>query len=155
MREVVDLSANAIGRPGRAPFAAMVTLGGSPVGIGYNDVGESADPTAHGEISAIRAACRTLRRTELVGCELYTSCEPCPLCTAAISMTGISHVYYAVGRTGARALIGSPRSGRPPLMRIDRVLADIASPISARSASASQHLEAEASTVLRSWAETR
>lgn len=153
MREVIGLSTSAIDRPGRAPFAAMITRNGSTVATGLNNVNESMDPTAHGEILAIRAACRTLGQLDLSDCDLYTSCEPCPLCTAAISITKIRHIYYAVGRTQARELLGNPPTHHPPLMRIEQVINDVRSPIDARSAPASQHLETDASHALRVWRE--
>lgn len=153
MREVIDLSASAVDQPGRAPFAAMITRNGSPVATGLNDVNESMDPTGHGEILAIRAACRTLGRPDLSDCDLYTSCEPCPLCTAAISITKIRHIYYAMGRTQARELLGNPPTHHLTSMRIEQVINDVSSPIDARSAPASQHLETDASHALRLWRE--
>ena len=65
------------------PFGAVIVRDGQIVGEGANSVTATYDPTAHGEVNAIRAACRTLGTFTLAGCELYTSCEPCPMCLAA------------------------------------------------------------------------
>lgn len=79
---------------GHWPFGCLIVKDGEVVGEACNDMGISLDPTAHGEILAIRDACKRLGTMDLSGCELYTSCEPCSLCTSAIFLTNISKVYY-------------------------------------------------------------
>lgn len=97
MRRAIALSAEALTRPGCEPFAAVVVREGRIVGEGINRSLLAHDPTSHGEIEAIRDACRNLASVYLRGCELYSSCEPCALCVAAIEIAGIARLYYAAG----------------------------------------------------------
>lgn len=76
------------------PFGAVIVKDGEVVGIGNNQVVKTNDPTAHAEITAIRNACKTLDTFDLSGCELYTSCYPCPMCLSAIIWANIKTVYY-------------------------------------------------------------
>src|SRR6201993_2746660 len=78
-RAIALATANVLSGKG-GPFGAVIVRDGAIVGEGANSVTETHDPTAHGEVNAIRAACRSLGTYTLVGCELYTSCEPCPMC---------------------------------------------------------------------------
>jgi guanine deaminase len=77
------------------PFAAMVVKDGKIISTGVNQVTSTLDPTAHAEVVAIRAACRVLNNFELTGCEIYCSCEPCPMCLGAIYWSRPAHVYFA------------------------------------------------------------
>jgi len=77
------------------PFGCVVVKEGKIVGEGYNQVTSTHDPTAHAEIVAIREACKNLKSFQLDGCELYTSCEPCPMCFGAIYWARPKAVYYA------------------------------------------------------------
>lgn len=82
-------------RSGRGgPFGAVVVAGECIVGEGVNLVTSSNDPTAHAEVMAIRLACRTLGTFQLTGCEIYASCEPCPMCLGAIYWSRASRLYY-------------------------------------------------------------
>ena len=91
-------------RSGRGgPFGAVVVRDGRVVALGRNEVTLRNDPTAHAEIQAIRAACETLGSFQLEGCELYSSCEPCPMCLGAIYWARPKAVYYACGRDDAAA----------------------------------------------------
>ena len=76
------------------PFGAVVVKDETVVGVGSNHVVENNDPTAHGEVMAIRDACKNLKTFDLSGCELYTSCYPCPMCLSAIIWANIKKVYY-------------------------------------------------------------
>lgn len=76
------------------PFGAVIVKDGKVVGSGNNHVIANNDPTAHAEIMAIRNACQTLNTFDLSGCELYTSCYPCPMCLSAIIWANIKTVYY-------------------------------------------------------------
>lgn len=87
MRRAVAISAEALTTPGTEPFGAVVVRDGRIVGEGINRSLQNFDPTSHGETEAIRDACRNLATVDLTGCELYTSCEPCPLCVAAMMRT--------------------------------------------------------------------
>jgi tRNA(Arg) A34 adenosine deaminase TadA len=77
------------------PFGAIVVRGGQIVGRGWNRVTSTNDPTAHAEVVAIRDACSALQTFSLAGCEIYASCEPCPLCLAAIYWARLERLYYA------------------------------------------------------------
>ena len=85
------------------PFGAVIVKRGEIIASGANEVTSSNDPTAHAEIVVIRAACRELKDFQLVGCDLYTSCEPCPMCLGAIYWARPDHVYYASSRNDAAA----------------------------------------------------
>jgi guanine deaminase len=101
MREAVDLARSGMQEKGGGPFGAIVVCEGRAIGRGNNRVTEQLDPTAHAEIIAIREACRALGRFDLRGCDLYTSCEPCPMCLAAIYWARLDHVFYASTRHDA------------------------------------------------------
>jgi guanine deaminase len=83
------------------PFAAMVVKDGQIIATGVNRVTSTLDPTAHAEVVAIRAACRVLNHFELTGCEIYCSCEPCPMCLGAIYWSRPAHVYFAATAAAA------------------------------------------------------
>jgi guanine deaminase len=86
------------------PFGALVVRGGQVIGRGHNQVTSQLDPTAHGEVTAIRAACRQVSDFALRGATLYTSCEPCPLCLAAAYWARIERVCFAATRRDAAAV---------------------------------------------------
>jgi tRNA(Arg) A34 adenosine deaminase TadA len=100
----VELSREKMHDCGCGPFAAVVAVDGEIVGEGWNHVTGSNDPTAHAEISAIRAACDRLGTFRLEGAVIYTSCEPCPMCLAAIYWARISTIYYANTTADAAAV---------------------------------------------------
>jgi guanine deaminase len=83
------------------PFAAMVVKDGKIIATGVNRVTATLDPTAHAEVVAIRAACSVLNNFELTGCEIYCSCEPCPMCLGAIYWSRPAHVYFAATAAAA------------------------------------------------------
>ncbi len=83
------------------PFAAIIVRQGKLVSEGSNEVTSSCDPTAHAEVQAIRKACRELGSFQLEDCELYSSCEPCPMCLGAIYWARPARVYYAASRVEA------------------------------------------------------
>jgi guanine deaminase len=85
------------------PFGAVVVADDRIVGEGWNAVVTTNDPTAHAEVQAVRAACRTLGRFTLAGCDVYTSCEPCPMCLGALLWARPRTVYYAATRADAAA----------------------------------------------------
>lgn len=86
------------------PFGAVVVLDGKIVGKGHNRVLAHNDPTAHGEVEAIRDACKNLDTFDLSGAELYTTCYPCPMCLGAILWARIGKVYYCMSSQQAKAL---------------------------------------------------
>ena len=101
MRRAIDLSIENV-RSGRGgPFAAVVVKDGEILATGTNVVTTTCDPTAHAEVVAIREACRKLAQFQLEGCEIYTTCEPCPMCLGAIYWARPARVYF--GNTAADA----------------------------------------------------
>lgn len=86
------------------PFGSILVKDGKIVGRGHNRVLVKKDPTCHGEIEAIRNACKNLGTHDLSGCELYTTAEPCPMCLGAILWANIDQVYYGCGRTDTEAI---------------------------------------------------
>jgi guanine deaminase len=83
------------------PFGAIVVKDGQIIGVGRNEVTSSNDPTAHAEVQAIRDACRHLNDFQLTDCEIYTSCEPCPMCIGAIYWARPKAIYYACTKQDA------------------------------------------------------
>jgi tRNA(Arg) A34 adenosine deaminase TadA len=83
------------------PFGAVIVRDGRIVGEGVNTVTAAQDPTAHGEVNAIRAASKALGTFSLAGCQLYTSCEPCPMCLAAAYWARIDAIYYGASAADA------------------------------------------------------
>jgi guanine deaminase len=104
MREAIKLAEDGM-RSGRGgPFGCVVVRRGEIVGRGSNRVTSTNDPTAHAEVVAIREACAALKTFQLSNCELYTSCEPCPMCLAAIYWARIPQVFYGNTRGDAAAV---------------------------------------------------
>jgi len=104
LRRAIALATENVTGGRGGPFGAVVVLDGKIVGEGANSVTATDDPTAHAEVNAIRAAAKTLGRFALAGCELYTSCEPCPMCLAAAYWARVDAIYYgACAADAARA----------------------------------------------------
>lgn len=104
MLEAIRLSRQALRRGQGGPFGAVVVKGNRIVGRGSNRVTSANDPTAHAEVNAIRDACRRLKTFRLDECDLYTSCEPCPMCLAAIYWARVRRVFYANTRRDAAGI---------------------------------------------------
>lgn len=141
MRRAIALAEEALHADRGGPFGAVVVRNGAVVGEGVNLVISSHDPTAHAEIVAIRAACKALDSFSLAGCDIYTSCEPCPMCLAAIYWARIGHVYYANARTDA-ARIGFDD---------DHIYREVALPPEARSLPMTRMLAGEAAAAFEEW----
>lgn len=94
MEVAIDLSDDNFDKNYGGPFGACVVKDGKIIGKGINRVIKNNDPTAHAEIVAIRNACKSIKSHDLSGCELYTSCYPCPMCLSAIIWSNIKKVYY-------------------------------------------------------------
>ena len=103
LREAIRLSLEKMEAGEGGPFGAVVVRNGEIVGRGWNRVTSTNDPTAHAEILAIRDACRRLETFSLAGCEIYSSCEPCPMCFAAIFWARLDRIYYAATSKDATA----------------------------------------------------
>ena len=93
MRKAIQLSDENVANGG-GPFGAVIVKDGEVIATGVNRVTANHDPTAHAEVSAIRSACQKLGTFDLRGCEIYTSCEPCPMCLGAIYWARIGKIYY-------------------------------------------------------------
>ena len=103
MQQAIDLSRENV-RNGGGPFGAVIVRDGHVLATGVNRVTSDCDPTAHAEVNAIRTACRQVRDFSLKGSTIYTSCEPCPMCLAAIYWAGISRIYYGNTREDAESI---------------------------------------------------
>jgi guanine deaminase len=143
MRRAIALSLENVNAGRGGPFAALVVRGGEIIGEGTNQVTSTNDPSAHAEMLAIRAACRRLNHFQLKGCEIYSSCEPCPMCLGLIYWARPEKVYYAASAEDAAA-IGFDDS---------RIYHELQSPHSQRSIPTKQMLRQEALLAFRAWRE--
>ena len=141
MREAIALSLRAVRRSTGGPFGAVVVKDGEIVGRGWNAATSRNDPTLHAEVMAIRAACRRLGTFKLDGCELYASCEPCPMCLGAIHWARIGRVFYGNTR-GDAAAIGFDDA---------RFHQELARPLSKRRITMRPLLRAEALAAFEAW----
>ena len=155
MQRAIALSASALETPGTEPFGAVVVRDGRIVGEGLNHSLAHFDPTSHGEVEAIRDACRKLSTVDLSGSTLYTSCEPCALCVAAMGIVGIAQLYYAssLEQSGA-AFAGLQRQHRHPI-DCDLLRSETGALIHDRALPAEQRMATEATAVLKAWAAQR
>jgi len=141
MREAIRLSIREMRRGRGGPFGAVVVRDGKVVGRGCNQVTSANDPTAHAEIVAIRAACKRLKTFQLDDCDLYTSCEPCPMCLSAIYWARLGQVYYANTRRDAAKIDFDD----------DFIYREVALPIRRRKLRMSQLLRGEALAAFAEW----
>ena len=102
MRQAIQLAVENI-KNGGGPFGAVIVKDGKVIATGVNRVTANNDPTAHAEVSAIRAACEALGTFSLEGCDIYSSCEPCPMCLGAIYWAHLDHLYYGANKHDAAA----------------------------------------------------
>jgi guanine deaminase len=101
MQRAVELARNGMANNEGGPFGCVIVKDGAIIAEGNNRVTSDNDPTAHAEIVAIRRACQALENFQLTGCDIYTSCEPCPMCLGAIYWARPEKVYYAGTRKDA------------------------------------------------------
>ena len=94
MKEAIDEARDGIHAGHGGPFGCVIVKDGRIIGRGHNEVVKQNDPTCHGEMMAIRIACKNTGSFDLSGCELYTTAEPCPMCSGAIKWANIAKVYY-------------------------------------------------------------
>lgn len=104
MREAIRLSLENVQSGNGGPFGAVIVKDGEIIARGVNEVTSSNDPTAHAEVVAIRNACKQLGSFQLEGCEIYCSCEPCPMCLGAIYWARPDKIYYANTKEDAAAI---------------------------------------------------
>jgi len=141
MRAAIRISLEKMRHNYGGPFGAVVVRRGKIVGRGWNRVTSTNDPTAHAEIMAIREACQRLKTFQLDDCELYASCEPCPMCLAAIYWARLERVYYGNTRRDA-AEIGFDD---------DYLYREVARPLARRKIPIKQLLRAEARKAFAEW----
>jgi guanine deaminase len=141
LRRAIALATQNVLHGAGGPFGAVIIRDGRIVGEGVNTVTDSHDPTAHGEVNAIRAACKALKTFSLAGCQLYTSCEPCPMCLAAAYWARIDDLYYGASAADAA------RAGFDDAFLYDELRKDP----SARTLPATQLLSDEAWSSFAAW----
>src|SRR3954471_20770925 len=142
MREAIRLSIDMMRGGQGGPFGAVVVKGNKIVGRGCNQVTSTNDPTAHAEIVAIREACRRLKTFQLDHCDLYTSCEPCPMCLSAIYWARIRSVFYGNTRKDAAKIAFDD----------DFIYREVALPIRKRKLVMKSLLRNEAIVAFKEWA---
>jgi guanine deaminase len=141
MARAIQLSIDNVNSGRGGPFGAVIVKDGTIIAEGANQVTSLNDPTAHAEVVAIRAACAKLSAFDLDGCEIYTSCEPCPMCLGAIYWSHLARVYFANGHDDA-SKIGFDDS---------LIYREIAQPHSQRKIPMLQIMREEALAAFRAW----
>ncbi len=141
MREAIRISLAKMRGDQGGPFGAVVVRQDKIIGRGWNRVTSTNDPTAHAEVVAIRDACRQLKTFQLDDCELYTSCEPCPMCLSAVYWARLKRVYYGNTRKDAARIAFDD----------DFIYREVALPISSRKIPMKQLLRKEALAAFVEW----
>lgn len=144
MLEAIRLSVANVEECKGGPFGAVVVKDGVIIAHGANEVTTSNDPTAHAEVVAIRKACKVLNSFQLDGCEIYTSCEPCPMCLGAIYWARPSKLYYANSKEDAAKIQFDDQF----------IYEEIAKPISERQLFTQQIMREEALEAFKKWSES-
>lgn len=141
MRRAIELSQSNMENDAGGPFGAVVVQKGKIIGEGWNKVTSTNDPTAHAEVEAIRQASKFLNNYDLSGCEIFTSCEPCPMCLSAIYWARISKIYFANTKVDAAQIQFDD----------DFIYQEISKPLTSRKIPAEQILREEALKVFALW----
>jgi guanine deaminase len=141
MRAAIDLSAEHMRAKEGGPFGAVITRGNAIIGHGWNKVTTTNDPTAHAEMTAIRAAAAALGTFQLRGCVLYTTCEPCPMCLGAVYWARLDRMVFAANRHDAA------EAGFDD----EHIYAELARPLFARNLPTQQALRDKALEILAEW----
>ena len=141
MRKAIRLSIGNVDKAKGGPFGAVIVKDGKVIARGSNSVTATNDPTAHAEVVAIRKACKILKTYQLTGCEIYTSCEPCPMCLAAIYWSRPDKIYYANSKEDAAAINFDDKL----------IYEELAKPISERKIFTQQLLRDEALEAFKKW----
>jgi guanine deaminase len=144
MSEAIRLSLENVTEGRGGPFAAIVVKGSEIIARGTNLVTATNDPTAHAEVVAIREACKELKHFQLTGCEIYASCEPCPMCLAAIYWARPERLYFAATKEDAAA------AGFDDSL----IYNEIVLPYAQRKIPVQQMMRAEAKQAFEAWART-
>ncbi|HET7440826.1 MAG TPA: nucleoside deaminase [Terriglobales bacterium] len=143
MARAIQLAIENVHSDRGGPFGAVIGKDGTIVATGTNQVTSTNDPTAHAEVVAIREACRKLGTFQLNECEIYTTCEPCPMCLGAIYWSHIARVYFATQAADASA------AGFDDLF----IYRELAQPYAARRIPMVQMMRQEAMAAFRAWEE--
>jgi len=141
MKRAIELSRIHMNAGHGGPFGAVIVQDGKVIGEGWNQVTSTNDPTAHAEVTAIRNACANLKNFELTNAELYTSCEPCPMCLAAAYWARVGKIYFGNTRSDAAA----------HKFDDDFIYQEIPKALAERSIPTSQALRDEAYAVFKEW----
>jgi guanine deaminase len=142
MRAAIALAEKNVAEGTGGPFGAVIVRNGEIIGEGTNRVTSANDPTAHAEVVAIRNACEKLGTYNLAGCEVYTSCEPCPMCLSAIYWARLDRIFY-----------GNTKADAAEIDFDDAFLyTEIPKPISERTIPTKQILHDESIKAFRAWA---
>ena len=141
MKRAIELAIANVEQGHGGPFAALVVKDGKVIAEGTNQVTTCNDPTAHAEVMAIRGACRVLQSFQLTGCEIYTTCEPCPMCLGAIYWARPERVFFASTRSDAA------QAGFDDSLIYDQ----IAVPSSQRQIPMAQIMREEAQSAFHAW----
>lgn len=144
MQEAIKLSVTNVEEGKGGPFGAIVVKDGKIIARGANSVTATNDPTAHAEVVAIRNACNTLQTFQLDGCDIYTSCEPCPMCLGAIYWARPARLFYANSKEDAAAIQFDDKF----------IYEEIAKPIAERKLFTKQLLRSEALEAFVKWSES-
>jgi len=141
LREAIHLSIDKMQAGEGGPFGAVIVKDGEIIGRGWNRVTSLNDPTAHAEVSAIRVACEQLGTFSLEGCDIYCSCEPCPMCYAAIYWARLDRIYFAASGQDAAAIQFDDHN----------LYVDLCKPQAERAIPMEQALRKEACEAFRLW----
>lgn len=144
MKKAIRLSIANVEKGNGGPFGAIVVKDGKVIARGVNNVTSTNDPTAHAEVVAIRKACKVLKTYQLTGCEIYTSCEPCPMCLAAIYWARPDKIFFGGSKEDAAAIDFDDKL----------IYEEIAKPIAQRKIFTQQLLRDEALKAFRKWSES-
>lgn len=143
MKRAIQLSQDHMAKNSGGPFGAVVVKDGKIIGEGWNKVTSHNDPTAHAEVEAIRQACKNLSSFDLSGAEIFTSCEPCPMCLSAIYWARLSKIYFANTKKDAAQIQFDD----------DFIYQEISKAIEARKIPMQQMMHQEALQVFKAWEE--
>lgn len=143
MQRAIELARSGMESGAGGPFGAVVVKNNEIIAEGWNKVTSSNDPTAHAEVTAIRAACKKLGSFQLDDCVIYTSCEPCPMCLGAIYWARPKKVYYGCNKQDAAGIAFDDQF----------IYDEIETPINQRQIPFQQVAQADALEVFKAWAE--
>ena len=155
MQRALEIARQSLGDPGALPYGSVVVKDGKIIGEGLNRALAKFDPTSHCEVEAIREACAKLGTTNLSGCDLYTTAEPCVMCASVMYLTGIARVFYACAATDTapfmtRLAALDPKWRRP--MSFTEIQSQVALPTDVRRMPATRMMVSEAKALLDEYA---